>query len=115
MPWRDLGWAIGVVAALLLFYVGSYYSLVAPQQPHGLARLDSVILLDDPPPRPPIGPAGIIHLRCRLKPRYAIGDSILAPVFRPIHELDVNVRHGLWHSTIEEFRFAGPVFQSTNP
>ena len=71
MPWNVLGLAVGGVILLVGIYVGAYCAMV---------DIDYVRR-----------PTFLIAV-----PKYRAGDSMLQPVFAPIHRLDRNWRPAVW-------------------
>jgi hypothetical protein len=106
-PWREMGWAGGCVAALLLVYLVAYAILVRPAQvppqflhasrdDAGVLGSDFSSITDSELETNWVDRAFIV----RIKPEYLLEHKMCRDIFAPIHDLDAVLRFDTWHFAI---------------
>jgi hypothetical protein len=90
MPWKELGYAVGLLVLLAALYVGAYYGMVK-RQPRALA--------------PDRDEDGFLTV----SPKYPIAQEPFAVFFRPMHVFDRRVRKGFWRAQFSDFFEEGPL------
>jgi hypothetical protein len=104
VPWKELGWTTGVVAIVLLTYVGTYAVLVRPASVPETRGADELSLTD----WAEFDTAhDLVGFRAddngpsiRIRAEYRFAEDFCIQAFGPIHHLDAMLRNEMWHHVV---------------
>ena len=98
-PSRELGWALGFLAAAFVLYVGAYAVLVRPAPTPVPGGADAIAVHEFAEPD---SDSNELHFEgygfsVRIMAVYPFAQELCTKAFAPIHEVDTKLRYEMWH------------------